>query len=106
MATAGGGASVTLTRDRPKIDCTVTNEFVPVPEPPPLPPPAGAADPTPTPLPDPVIVVDSATVASGGPSPLATWLVTKRATPRRVILGERVATSSRCATAAPPWRGR
>ena len=90
VATAGGGAAVTLTRDRPKIDCTITNEFVPGPEPPVPPNPPQPPIPTPTPLPDPVIVVDAATVASGGPSPLASLAVTKRATPNRVILGERV----------------
>ena len=90
VATAGGGAAVTLTRDRPKIDCTVTNEFVPVPEPPPLPPSPSPPILIPTPLPDPVIVVDAATVASGGPSPLASLVVTKQATPTRVILGDRV----------------
>jgi hypothetical protein len=91
VATAGGGASVTLTRDRPKIDCTVTNQFVPLPEPPPQPPPPSPPPiPTPTPLPDPVIVVDAATASSGGPSPLASLVVTKRATPTRVILGQRV----------------
>ena len=79
VATAGGGASVTLTRDRPKIDCTVTNEFVPGPEPP-APPNLAVSPPipTPTPLPGPVIVVAAATVSSGGPSPLASLVVTKR----------------------------
>jgi hypothetical protein len=91
VATAGGGAAVTLTPERPKIDCTVTNQFVPVPEPPPLPPPPSPPPiPTPTPLPDPVIVVDAATASSEGPSPLASLVVTKRATPTQAILGQRV----------------
>ena len=85
VATAGGGASVTLTRERPKLDCTVTNEFVRAPEPAPLPPPE-PGPPIPTPLPGPSIVAP-ATAAS---DPLADLLVTKRATPRRLILGERV----------------
>jgi hypothetical protein len=91
VATAGGGASVTLTTERPKIDCTVTNEFVPLPEPPPQPPPPSPPPiPTPTPLPGPQIVVDAATASSGGPSPLANLVVTKRATPTRMVLGQRV----------------
>ena len=52
VATAGGGAAVTLTRDRPKIDCTITNEFVPGPEPP-VPPNPSPPVPAPTPLPGP-----------------------------------------------------
>ena len=90
VPTAGGGAAVTLTRDRPKIDCTITNEFVPGPEPPVPPNPPEPPITTPTPVPDPVIVVDAATTSSGGPSPLASLAVTKRATPNRVILGQRV----------------
>jgi Domain of unknown function DUF11 len=89
VATAGGGASVTLTRDRPKIDCTVTNEFVPVPEPAPQPPTPQPPIPTPTPLPTAPIDFGNV-VAAGTLSPLANLVVTKVATPRRVIVGGKV----------------
>jgi hypothetical protein len=90
VATAGGGASVTLTTARPKIDCTVTNEFVPLPEPAPLPPPPSPPPiPTPTPLSTaPTDIAD--VVAAGTLSPLANLVVTKVATPRRVIVGSKV----------------
>jgi hypothetical protein len=86
VATAGGGASVTLTAERPKIDCTVTNEFVPVPEPTPQPPTPQPPIPTPIPLPSAPIDIANV-VAAGTLSPLANLVVTKVATPRRVIVG-------------------
>jgi hypothetical protein len=90
VATAGGGASVTLTRDRPKIDCTVTNEFVPAPEPTPQPPPP-SPPPIPTPTPLNTAPTDIANVVAAGTlSPLANLVVTKVATPRRVIVGSNV----------------
>jgi Domain of unknown function DUF11 len=90
VPTAGGGALVTLTRDRPTIDCTVTNEFVPVPEPAPL-PPSPSPPPIPTPTPLPTAPIDIANVVAAGTlSPLANLVVTKVATPRLVIVGSKV----------------
>jgi hypothetical protein len=87
---AGGGALVTLTTERPKLDCTITNEFVPVPEPPPLPPPP-SPPPIPTPTPLSTAPTDIAgVVAAGTLSPLANLVVTKVATPRLVIVGSKV----------------
>jgi hypothetical protein len=90
VAAAWGGASVTLTTERPKLDCTITNEFVPVPEPPPLPPPP-SPPPIPTPTPLPTAPIDIANVVAAGTlSPLANLVVTKVATPRRVTVGSKV----------------
>jgi uncharacterized repeat protein (TIGR01451 family) len=81
--------SVTLTPAHPRLDCTVTDEFVRQAEPPQPQPAPGPAPPAPTPVPGPPV---SPATAAGttDPSPLAALVVTKSATPGRVMVGQRV----------------
>src|SRR5204862_1840803 len=84
-----GRITVRLTAANPEIDCTFTDEFTRPPEPPVPPPSTELPPPAPDPLPGPPVSAAGATVASD-PTPLADLVVTKTATPTRVVLGGRV----------------
>jgi uncharacterized protein DUF11 len=88
-AARGEVGRVTLTPAHPRLDCTITDEFVRQPEPPQPQPEPGPAPPEPTVVPGPPV---SPATAAGAldPSPLADLVVTKSATPGRVLVGQRV----------------
>jgi uncharacterized repeat protein (TIGR01451 family) len=84
-----GAIRITLTPEDPEVDCTYTDELAPEPpEPPPLPTPV-PVPPVIAPLPPPQIRVAGVT-AESSPVPRADLVMTKVASPRRVVVGRNV----------------
>jgi hypothetical protein len=97
-ASTSGIITVTLTDQRPSVDCTWTNELIPPePEPQPEPSPVPTPEPTPpSPLPPPEPTIDGGqpnldrVLAGFAQSSAAELVVTKTATPTRVTVGRQV----------------
>jgi hypothetical protein len=87
LPSEGGGTTVTLTESRPVVDCTITDTFTQEPPPTPTPPEPGPgpAPPVPTPVPGPPIAGQGASA-----DPTADLVMTKRASRRRVRVGQSV----------------